>query len=76
MDKETAKELALITSYIIRKNLLNGSVINTFDTAYDIAQEFMEKFPLNTKWGVELQWEEEVEEFVEERYINGRRIKP
>lgn len=76
MDKETAKELALITSYIIRKNLLNGGVLNTFDTAYDVAQEFMEKFPLNTKWGVELQWEEEVEEFVEERYINGRRIKP
>lgn len=76
MDKETARELALITSYIIRKNLLNGSVLNTFDTAYDVAQEFMEKFPLNTKWGVELQWEEEVEEFVEERYINGRRIKP
>jgi len=42
MTKEKAKELALISSYIVREDLLYGTVFQTFDIAYSLAEEFYE----------------------------------
>ena len=39
MTKEKAKELALISSYIVREDLLYGTVFQTFDIAYSLAEE-------------------------------------
>ena len=74
MEKKTAKELALISSYIVANDLLNGTVFQTFDTAYELAQQFLEEYTIDYVWGVTREWDETVEEFVNERYINGKKL--
>ena len=60
MDKETAKELALVTAIIIREDRLGGSLYQTFDRAYSLAKAFVEKYPVDMEWGVELEYEETI----------------
>lgn len=74
MNEETAKELALISSYIVWADLLNGTIFQTFDIAYEIAEEFIKEYPVNTKWALNKQWDETLERFVKQRYINGKKI--
>jgi hypothetical protein len=69
-----AEELALITSYIIREDLLNGTFFNTFDNAFKLAQEFLKAYSVDYLWGIEEEWDETVENFVNKRYINGKKI--
>ena len=75
MTKEKAKELALISSYIVREDLLYGTVFQTFDRAYELAEGFYEKHFVKqiTIWGLDLEWDETVEKFVNERYLNGKK---
>jgi hypothetical protein len=78
MTKEKAKELALISSYIVREDLLYGTVFQTFDIAYSLAEEFYEIYEegeTGTIWGVEIEWDETLEKFVNERYLNGKKIE-
>lgn len=74
MEKETAKELALISSYIVANDLLNGTVFQTFDTAYELAEQFLEEYPMDFIWGIDREFDEAIEEFVNERYINGKKL--
>ena len=39
------KDLALITAIIITEDLLNGSVFQVFDQAYELAQQFQKQCP-------------------------------
>jgi glycosylphosphatidylinositol transamidase (GPIT) subunit GPI8 len=71
---EKAKELALISSYITSKNLLNGTLFNTFDRAWVLAIEFLELYPSNSEWTVNNPWDAVLEEFVNERYLNAKKI--
>lgn len=73
---EKAKELALISGYIVREDLLYGSFFNTFDKAWELALEFIEEYPTEYIWGMDNipEWDETVEKFVRERYVNGKRI--
>ena len=58
------EEVALVTAYIVRQELLYGSFFNTYDGAKEIASKFVEKFPPETKWGENnREWDETVEEF-------------
>lgn len=75
MDKETAKELALISSYIVAQDLLNGTVFQTFDSAYELAEQFLQEYHIDYAWGVTREWDETLEEFVNERYINGKKLE-
>lgn len=75
MEKETAKELALISSYIVANDLLNGTVFQTFDKAYELAEKFIEEYPMDFIWGIDREFDEAIEEFVNERYINGKQLQ-
>jgi hypothetical protein len=61
---DNSKELSLISSYIISNNLLNGTIFQTFDKAYDLAEKFLIKYPLDTEWGIDKEWDETIEKFV------------
>lgn len=52
IQEDLAKELALVTAFIIHSDLLGGTIFGTFDKAYEIAHLFVEKYPLNTMWGI------------------------
>ena len=78
-NKEYYEELACISAYIVRQDLLYGTFFQTFDEAYKIAKEFLELYPIDEYstwgWGDNPEWDEAVERFVNDRYINGKRIK-
>jgi hypothetical protein len=61
-----AKELSLICSYIILHDFLQGSIWTVFDKVYEIAEAFLEKYPLDTVWGFDDgigDYEETLDEF-------------
>ena len=65
------KELALISSYIVWADLLDGTFFQTFDKAYELAQEFVELYPPNVSWEtLDKEWDETLEEFVKEKIQN------
>lgn len=71
MDKETIKEIALVSSVIIKLDILGGSIWQTFDKAYDIALTFVEAYPpdqYDGKWGEDIDglgdYEETIQNFV------------
>jgi len=45
-----AKDLALITSIILNEDILGGTILQTFDRAYGIAQKFQKKFSHDFNW--------------------------
>ena len=66
MNKENAKELALITAVIIQEDILNGSLFNTFDTAYQLANEFIKVHPADKNWeGEGLDYDETIIKFAQ-----------
>ncbi len=44
------KDLALITSIIINEDILGGTLFQTFDRAYAIAEKFQYIYPHDFKW--------------------------
>ena len=64
MEKEKAKELALLTSFIIHQDVLGGTLFQTFDKAYELAQMFLDQYPLDTPWGIEMEYEDTIIDFL------------
>lgn len=61
------KELMLVVSYITSSGLLQGSFFNTYDKAVEVGNKFLEKYPPSKDdWGIEEEWNETVEKFVNE----------
>ena len=55
------KDLALITALIIDEDILGGSVFQTFDLAYLIAEKFQYIYPHDFKWeGEDLDFHEAI----------------
>lgn len=48
---DVAKEIALVSNIIQHEQLLRGTIFNTFDTAYEIAQAFVQKHGVHQNWG-------------------------
>ena len=44
------KDLALITSIIINEDILGGTIFQTFDKAYALAEKFQDKFSHDFNW--------------------------
>lgn len=63
MNKSVAKELSLICCVIRDNEMIKSSLFQSFDEIFCIAQDFIEKYPLSTEWGVELEFEETVVDF-------------
>lgn len=65
--KDKAQEIALVTAVIINEELLRGSLFQTFDKAYEIAEKFVDKYGYGEKteqeWGVDAEFDETVIEF-------------
>lgn len=76
-------ELAVVTGYIMFYKLFegtrfDGSFFNTIDNAMLVAQEFIKKYPHDFEWGINEEFDETLEEFVEnqaEVIITGTVIK-
>ncbi len=64
MSNEKAKELALLTSFIIKEDVLGGTLFQTFDKAYELAHKFIDQYPLDTKWGIEIEYEDTIIDFL------------
>ena len=50
MTDKKAKDLALITSIIINEDVLGGTVLQTFDIAYDLAKQFQVLYDHDFNW--------------------------
>ena len=77
MTQEQHQELTLITCIIIKEDILNGTVFQTFDKAYDIAKKFQEMFPEDLDWeGVYPNFDEVVIDFCRRHEQHGyKRLK-
>ena len=71
MRKEDAKELALVSALILQEDILLGTIFNTFDAVYEIAEEFIKVYPSDSTWE-ELDYEETVIGFAHE-YLTKKR---
>ena len=61
------KDLALITSIIINEDMLNGTVFQTFDLAYELAEKFQKKYSHDFNWeNQELDFDESIITFVKQ----------
>ena len=63
---ELAKELALIVAILRENEVLSGTLFNTFDQLFTIAEKFVETYGLDdSQWGIEVgrDFEEAVVEF-------------
>ena len=75
INKETSKELSLLTNIIRQEDLLNGSIFQTFDNIYEIALAFVEKYGVDEIiWGVDMEYEETVVKFATE-YIKRNNLR-
>jgi hypothetical protein len=66
MKSQDAKELALITAVILNEDMLGGTLFQTFDEAYAIAEEFIKVYPEDTTWGIDKEYDETIIEFVKQ----------
>jgi len=79
LNPEKAKEIALVAAVILNEGLLNGTVFQTFDCAYSIAEKFVLKYgyceeTTQIHWGVDAEFDETVIEFAEDhikKYVNN-----
>lgn len=64
-NKEYTREVALICCLLERNEVFNGTPFRTFDKMYEVAEKFIEKYPLDIVWGVDvgMEYEETVLEF-------------
>jgi len=62
---DVAKEIALVSNIIQHEQLLRGTIFNTFDTAYEIAEAFVQKHGVHQNWGTEghPEFDEEITKF-------------
>lgn len=59
--KVKEKDLALITSIILHEDILGGTIFQTFDRAYGIAEKFQYIYPHDFKWeGEDLDFDEAI----------------
>jgi hypothetical protein len=68
IEADKAKELALVTAIIINEDILGGTIFQTFDTAYHIAEKFVAKYGYDEytyqiEWGVDAEFDETVIDF-------------
>ena len=64
------KDLALITSIIVSEDILGGTVFQTFDIAYAIAEDFQTKYAHDTNWErQELDFDEAVIIFTKQQLV-------
>jgi hypothetical protein len=62
------KDLALITALIIDEDIMGGSLLQTFDLAYLIAENFQYIYPHDFKWeGEDLDFHEAVILFAKQK---------
>ena len=67
MKKEKIKDLAMITSFIINEDILGGTIFQTFEQAYAIAEEFQKEYSHDFNWeGQELDFDEAIIKFASE----------
>jgi hypothetical protein len=54
------KDVAVATAYFSSLYELNDSFFNSINKAYELAIKFVEKYPVDTKWGIidDLEYEE------------------
>ncbi len=65
-----SEELAVVTGYIMFYKLfegtrLDGTYFSTIDNAILVAKEFIKKYPHDFEWGIEEEFDETLEEFVQ-----------
>ena len=58
--KSWAKEVALVTCVIRENDLIQQKLFQSFDTMYKVAEAFVRKYGIDSKWGVDMDFEEEV----------------
>lgn len=72
---DTHEEIALLCLIIRQEHFSEkGTIFQTFDDTFKMAQAFVEKYPSsewNGKWGIEKEYEDTIVEFIKE-YINDR----
>ena len=72
--EEEANELALVTSYIMYHDLLegtkyDGSFFQKIDNVIKLAKAFIEIYPHDYAWEFrDMDWDEAIEEWVAENY--------
>lgn len=59
INRNKAIELALVTSIIIHEDILNGSLFQTFDKAYKLAEAFLKEYPPEDNWKEVRTWSSE-----------------
>lgn len=65
------KELGLLCCIIMQQGIVTGSLFQTYDKVFEIAEAFIDKYGIeDTVWGVDLEYEETVIDFAES-YIQG-----
>tara|TARA_R110002167_G_scaffold358792_1_gene575050 strand:- start:10 stop:291 length:282 start_codon:yes stop_codon:yes gene_type:complete len=70
------KDLALITSLILHEDILGGTIFQTFDKAYSIAEKFQYIYPPDFKWeGEDLEFDEAIIKFAKSELEKEERIK-
>jgi hypothetical protein len=66
MKKPEARELALIVAVLVHNEIIDGKIFETFDRLFEIAKAFLVKYGVDTRWGVNLEYEETVYKFGKE----------
>lgn len=62
-------DIAVVTGYLMYYDLLqykiNGSFFSKIDKAIEIAHEFCKIYPPDFKWGIEIDFEETLEQYLD-----------
>ena len=66
--EETKKDTAIATAYFSSLLEQHSSFFNSIDKAYDMAVSFVEKYPPDTVWGIDTEYEETLYEFYKKSY--------
>lgn len=66
--EQSKSDLAVVVAYIMYYDMLedkiNGSFFSKIDKAMEIGQKFNKKYPESFEWGVEIDFEETLNEYV------------
>lgn len=69
-DYQYYKDVAIATAYFSSLLVATDSFFNSIDKAHEMALEFVNKYPPETNWGEDLEYEETLSDFFD-RKING-----
>jgi hypothetical protein len=65
------QELGLLCCIIMQEDIVSGTLFQTFDKVFEIADAFIQKYGVDgTEWGVEVEYDEAVIEFAKS-YVKG-----